>query len=657
MKPLKYIFILIFALSAFGSTAYADEPVPAWMRQAAGFAVPQYEKDVPAVVLLDEERVTLVAENKLSTEENFAVKMLTNDGRHFAVARALYLVSSGKVREIEAWLIRPNGSVKYYDKKTILDMISDPDDVYNEYRVKIIDASRDVDVGSVFGYRVISDDTPLFYQDTWNFQGRLPTLVSKYSITLPVGWTASSITFNANDVKPQVTGQTYTWELRDLSPIPPEPLSPSVMHMTPRLAVNYSPAGGSPSAANRTFNTWQDVSEWASQMYDPAVVIDDNIAAKARELTSNAKTELEKIKAVGTYVQNLQYISIDIGVGYGNGYRPRSSALVMSRGYGDCKDKANLMRAMLRTLKIESYPIAIYSGDPDFVQDKWVTPRQFNHAILAVKVSDETVTPTILKTPELGRLLIFDATDSYTPVGDLPDYLQNSMALIIAGKQGSLQRMPVTPQDFDVLDREIVAEVSPLGELKGTIKERASGQVSTAFRSQERIMSSTDYRNMIERWLTYSVSGAQLLDMKSTDRHLDAEFDLDINFAAKNFGQIMQNRLMIFKPVIVGRRERISLTEEKRKNPVAISNNSLREKITFNLPQGFEVDEIPDAVTLDTKFGKYTTTYEVKDGKLHFSREMTMNRSFIPVSEYKAVKEFFATIQAAEQSPIVLIKK
>jgi transglutaminase-like putative cysteine protease len=46
----------------------------------------------------------------------------------------------------------------------------------------------------------------------------------------------------------------------------------------------------------------------------------------------------------------------------------------LSRGYGDCKDKANLMRAMLRVLKIESYPIAIYSGDPTFVREEWASP-------------------------------------------------------------------------------------------------------------------------------------------------------------------------------------------------------------------------------------------------------------------------------------------
>ena len=36
----------------------------------------------------------------------------------------------------------------------------------------------------------------------------------------------------------------------------------------------------------------------------------------------------------------------------------------------------------------------------------------------------------------LGRLLIFDATDPYTSLGDLPDHEQGSYALIIAGQNG-----------------------------------------------------------------------------------------------------------------------------------------------------------------------------------------------------------------------------
>lgn len=636
--------------------AFAGESVPNWLRQSTALTVPSYEKDVPAVVLHDEQQVTLGSDGKLVTVENYSVKMLDREGRGYAIARAYYLVSAGKVREIEGWLIRPDGSVKYYDKKTVLDIISDQDDVYNEGRLKVIDASKDIDTGGVFGYTIVSEDSPLFYQDIWSFQGRLPTLVSRYSINLPSGWKASSITFNTPEIKPQVSGTNYIWEMRNLAPIPPEPLSPSVINLAPRISVNYAPESNV-QTVNRAFADWTDVSRWATAMHDNALIIDDNIAIKAREVTANAKTEFEKIRAVGNFVQNLQYISIDIGVGHGNGYRPRPSNTVLSRGYGDCKDKANLMRAMLKTLKIEAYPIAIYSGDPRFVREEWASPRQFNHCIIAVKVSDETNAPTVMNHAKLGRLLIFDATDSFTPVGDLPDYLQGSFALIIAGDNGGLAKMPVTPPETDVLERTIEATLTETGSLNGKISERANGQTSTAFRREVRGMSASDYKKAIEGWLTRGATGAKLVTHSSKDREYETGFDLDVEFSVPSYGQLMQNRLLVFKPVIVGRRNGIFLTESKRSSPIEMDSNAMKETIIFNLPANFTVDEVPDAVNLETPFGKYSTKYEVKEGKLFFTRSLITTRTTVGVDKYNTVKDFYSKILAAEQSPVVLMKK
>ena len=649
----RFAIAVVFLLSV--STAFGSD-VPSWMRQAAATNLPGYEKNVPAVVLHDEQQVTLDSQGRLVTVENFAVKLLNSEGRGYAVARAYYLVSSGKVRDIEGWLLRPDVSVKVYDKKTILDVIADPDDVYNEGRLKIIDASREVEAGYVFGYTVVSEDAPLFYQDNWSFQGRLPTIVSRYSLNLPQGWKASSITFNAPDVKPQISGTTYTWEMRSLAPIPPEPMSPAVVHLAPRIAVNYSPDGATPGV-NKAFADWLDVSRWATSLYDPQVIIDDNIAIKAREITANAKTELEKIQAIGSYVQNLQYISIDIGVGHGNGYRPRPSNLVLGRGYGDCKDKANLMRALLKTLKIDAYPIAIFSGDPAFVREEWASPRQFNHCIIAVKVSDATTGPTVITHAKLGRLLIFDATDPYTPVGDLPDDLQGSLALIIAGENGGLAKMPTAPPDGDLLERNIDVNLNEFGALTGKIRERAFGQTSTQFRREMRELSVGDYKKAIEGWLSRGSTGAQLVNVVPKDRQSEAGFDLDVEFNAPRYGQLMQNRLLVFKPVIVGRRNGVSLTEPKRTNPVEIESGSMKETVTFSLPTGFVVDEVPDAVNLETSFGKYSTGYKAENGKLVFSRTLTMNRAVISAEKYASVKDFFAKMLDAEQSPVVLIKK
>jgi len=644
-------FIFIVALNVFGG----DTP-PSWMKQAATFSLPTYDKEVSAVVLYKEQVVTLGSDGVQVTTENYAVKILSREGRRHAVATALYLVSSGKVREIEGWLIRPDGSVKNYDKKSILDIISDPDDIYNEYRLKVIDGSDDADTGMVFGYTVVSEDRPLYFQEKWFSQDNLPTILSRYTLNLPSGWKASGITFNRSPIIPQISGTSYTWEVRNLPSIKREPMSPSVTNLVPWVAINYAPENASQSG-NKVFTNWTEVSRWTSTLYEPQVIVDDAVAAKAQELTANAKTELEKIRAIAGFVQNLQYISIDIGVGSGNGYRPRPSNLVLSRGYGDCKDKANLMRALLKSLKIEAYPIAIFSGDPTFVREEWASPAQFNHCIIAVRISDGTDAPTVIKHATLGRLLIFDATDPYTTLGDLPDYLQGSFGLIIAGENGGLAKMPLMSAESNLLDRKIEASISAEGTINGTISEKSTGQSSSYERTLLRSLSAADYNKMLEIWLTRGATGAKLVKFTPTDKKESSGFNLDVEFSAPRYGQLMNNRLLVFKPVIVGRRNVLSLTEITRDHPVLIDSEAVKETAVFSLPIGFVVDELPESVNLETTFGKYTTSYEVKDGKLIFIRSLTMNRTTVPADKYNSVRDFYAKMREAEQSPVVLMRK
>ncbi len=330
---------------------------------------------------------------KTVTTTTYAVRILTREGRGEAIIAAPYLASSSKIRDLKGWLIKNDGTTKSYGKDQTVDRISDMDDIYNEYRVKIINAADEADTGAIFGYQVTTEESPLFDQDLWFFQDNLPTVLSRYTLNLPNGWKADSITFNRAKVEPTVSGSSYVWEARNLAPIPTEPESPSVKNLVPHLAVNYAPAA---NATNfRVFKDWTEVSRWNTEISRASAVINDEIALKARELTANAKTEFEKISAVGTFVQNLQYISVDIGVGRGNGYRPRPSTLVLQRGYGDCKDKANLMLSLLKALKIDAYLVSIHSGDPTFVRAEWASPRQFNHCIIAVKVSSETNSPTV----------------------------------------------------------------------------------------------------------------------------------------------------------------------------------------------------------------------------------------------------------------------
>ena len=651
-------FMLVMAAAASAPARAAGDDTPPWLLAAASTSVPAYDKDVPAVVLLKDQTVTVGADGRIVTTTNYAVRILTREGRAMAVASEWYATDGGKVRDMRAWLIRSSGDVKRYGKNEIIDRVSDMDDVYNESRISIISASDDADAGMVFGYQVTSEGRALFPQDEWMFQDRfpgvnacVPALMSRYQLTLPAGWHASSVTFNHNNLEPSVSGSSYSWQLTNLPPIEPEVASPKVTALAPRLAVSYFPVS---AGSLRTFSNWADVSRWYSELSDPQAAPDDALAFKAQQLTANARTELEKIRAVGRYVQGLQYISVQMGVGR---FRPHSAAEVFAKSYGDCKDKANLMRAMLRAVKIQAYPVLIYAGDRTYVREEWASPTQFNHCIIAIKVSDETQAATVIQHPTLGRLLIFDATDDNTMVGDLPEHEQGSFALVSAGDAGSLLRMPVTPPEANRLEREAEVTLTPEGAITANVREKSIGQSAVVERSYFRELSRPEYVKMIEGWITRGATGAKVSKVNPTDNSADASFALDVDFAAAGYGQLMQDRLLVFKPAIVSRRESLFLTEATRKQPVVLRPYAYSETAHIKLPAGFEVDELPDPAKLDTSFGTYSTTYEVKDGSLVFTRTLVQRAATVPVEDYQKVRGFYERIRAAEQSPVVLAKK
>jgi hypothetical protein len=115
--------------------------------------------------------------------------------------------------------------------------------------------------------------------------------------------------------------------------------------------------------------------------------------------------------------------------------------------------------------------------------------------------------------------------------------------------------------------------------------------------------------------------------------------------------------LLVFKPAIVSRRENLALTAAQRKHPVVLRANAYSETVKVQLPAGFAVDEVPDAVKLETAFGTYWTSYEVVNGELVFKRQLSLKATTVPAAQYDAVRKFYESIRAAENAPVVLARK
>src|SRR5438477_12310593 len=101
--------------------AAADE-TPTWLKEATAASTGVGSKGAPAVVLLDEERVTVENNGRTITTARRAVRILTREGRSAATARRVYVTATGKIKEFRAWMLPPSGREIRYGKEHILDV-------------------------------------------------------------------------------------------------------------------------------------------------------------------------------------------------------------------------------------------------------------------------------------------------------------------------------------------------------------------------------------------------------------------------------------------------------------------------------------------------------------------------------------------------------
>src|SRR5258708_12604639 len=205
---IRFLVLIGVLMVSFANARAASDDAPAWLRQAANLTIPTYDKDVTAVVLVDDGTISVSDDGRVVKVYNFAVRILRRDGRGYAQARVGYVPEYGKVKELRAWLIRGDGEVKRYGKDETLDVAGTPNDVYDEYRFKRINAGSEADAGMVFGYTYTTEDRTVFSQDDWAFQGAIPAVSSRYTLVLPAGWPPGPGTFNHSKPQPQASGPT-----------------------------------------------------------------------------------------------------------------------------------------------------------------------------------------------------------------------------------------------------------------------------------------------------------------------------------------------------------------------------------------------------------------------------------------------------------------
>ena len=112
--------IYLLGLLLFPALVTAADTAPDWVRELSTRNLPQFPPQTRFVTLLDEEHLTIQASGSANRQIRHAVRIVSHEGQEQA-AFIPYIRKSTKIKDLKAWLIGPNGSIKTYGKESIVD--------------------------------------------------------------------------------------------------------------------------------------------------------------------------------------------------------------------------------------------------------------------------------------------------------------------------------------------------------------------------------------------------------------------------------------------------------------------------------------------------------------------------------------------------------
>jgi transglutaminase-like putative cysteine protease len=647
---------LIACFLGAGSRIASAGDIPDWLKDAVQRPTAGWAGSAPLLTLDDEEHISFPHDGRVRIEVRGASRILSPAGVPYAACSAYYNRGRGDVRDFRAWWIPPAGAPQLFDRGDASDRSAAGDyTLYSEVRELTV-APPNPTVGGVFAWDYVTEEDALLGEWRWFFGGRFPSLRSQFSITLPKDLEPVEHAFAADGMQRSHDDQTWSWVMHDLRARPTEFLASAQWSVDPCVVVT---AKGRDSArrVGISFESWDQVSSWLYRLSDPQAARTSEIDARATTLTAGARDTIERLRALGRDVQGTNYVSIEMGLTRGGGYQPHPAVDVLKLGYGDCKDKANLLRSLVGAAGGRAWLIGVNADARDRVEQQLPSPDQFNHCIVALQVPRGTRMPAVFEHPVLGTLMAFDPTDNLTPLGQLPAEEEGSLGVLEADAGGGLVRLPVAPPELHGVIRHIQAQLGPQGELTAAFEEHATGAAATFERRLRREYSEAGYRKLLESWIAGSGAPAAASEVQCVEDSAAGTFALKALFSSPLFARVVGGRLLSFSPHLIHERGDLALPDTLRLRPIALQAFSFAETVMVRMPEGFEVDEIPAAIHDHQDFGSLDAEW-IKDGQfIRFTRTLRHASVTLPAARYGDVRSLLAADLAASRAAVVLIRR
>jgi hypothetical protein len=646
---------VFFVSFGFGASRALADTAPDWLHAAARETMPPTTKDAVAVILLDEQITTVKDNGEIETTYRRAYKILRPEGRKMYGAVDIYFDKETRITSMKAWAIPADGKDYQVKQKDAVELGAYGDALYSDLRREVLEIPA-ANPGNVIGYEYSQKQRPFLFADIWDFQDIIPVRRARFTLQLPPGWQMATQWENYPALKETSTGNNaYSWELENIPAVETEPDMPPREAVAGRMGVKYFPLD--PAARAKSIGTWNDIALWYAGLTASTRTPSPEIQQKVAELTANAATTLDKIKAIVSFMQrDIRYVAIEIGIG---GYQPHPAADVFHFRYGDCKDKVTLLGSMLQVIGVKSYYV-VAQTDRGIVQPDFPSPVAFDHMIIAIRLPDDVPSDglwAIVEHPKYGRLLYFDPTDPYTPLGYIPSYEQRNYGLLVTPDGGELVPLPLSAPSTNRLLRTGQLKLTSTGDLTGDIQEVRWGGPAATERAWLLQTAPADRVKVIEEILgkqlaNFRLTGATIGNLESYDQTLT----LNYKFVAESYASDAGN-LLLMRPRVLGNKRGIVDSDKPRKYPIEFPEATLQtDDFQITLPPGYVADDLPDAVDVKSEFASYKSKTEISGNSMHYQRTYQVTDILVPTEKLPSLRNFFSQIASDERATAVLRK-
>jgi hypothetical protein len=376
-----------------------------------------------------------------------------------------------------------------------------------------------------------------------------------------------------------------------------------------------------PAIVVSSFDSWDEVYAWWYKLYKDKITLNDEVKNFLKDLIKDCKDDLEKAKKVYEFcAKNIRYVAVEYG---DSGHEPHKAIEIFWNRYGDCKDKATLLVAMLREAGLKAYPVLIPTREAYTIGEDFPSVN-FNHAIAALVYK--------------GEVIFVDATASTVSFFDLPLDDQERKVLVFFDDGHKILTTPL------IMDNEITYEMNIDIDNKEDAKiERrvtTKGYFTSFHRYYLKYTHPQNIEDDIKKKIIEISPFSKLIDYKIENvEDFDKSPVLRYSFQTKKLLNPADNLRII--PYLSDIDIDVAYASKEERN-FPVEFDGIFKKIStikVKLPTNLKVKYLPQNKELHTEWFDFKSIYQENISSLDLHQEFAIKKRFVKKEEYAEFKK------------------